>query len=190
MLRYGKIPEAIISFPKDGELRLALWELHEIAIGTKRPQSEEHLATLQRRYRRLLGLAESAPVPLPDIAAPQDLPLLPEVKALLGKNYRFAGRGRDPEEDRIFIREKLTEVSKKYGDYMCRLMVRVPAGLLEGNKELIEVSGVYSSDLNTKLALQNANLLMVAVDRVSQLCSRGLYSNFVRNAVSPVILQL
>jgi hypothetical protein len=47
-------------------------------------------------------------------------------------------------------------------------MVRVPAGLLEGNKELIEVSGVYSSDLNTKLALQNANLLMVAVDRVSK----------------------
>lgn len=85
----------------------------------------------------------------------------------MGKNYRFAGRGRDPEEDRIYIREKLIEVSKKYGDYMCRLMVRVPAGLLEGNKELIEVSGVYSSDLNTKLALQNANLLMVAVDRVS-----------------------
>jgi hypothetical protein len=101
----GKVPEAIISFPKDGELRLALWELHEISIGTKRPQSEEHLASLQRRYRRLLGLGETAPVPLPNIAAPQDLPLLPEVKALLGKNYRFAGRGRDPKRT-VFSSEK------------------------------------------------------------------------------------
>lgn len=49
-------------------------------MGTKRPQSEEHLSSLQYRYRKLLGLAENDPVPLPNVAAPQDLPLLPEVK--------------------------------------------------------------------------------------------------------------
>jgi hypothetical protein len=37
------------------------------------------------------------------------------------------------------------------------------------NKELIEISGIYSSDLTTKSTLQNANLIMVAVNRVETL---------------------
>jgi GTPase SAR1 family protein len=174
LLRYGKIPEAIVCFPKEGELRLALWELHEIARGTKSPASPEHFNLLQRRYRRLLGLSESTPIPLQHISTPHDFVLPPDVQSVVGKNFRFSGRGYDPEEDRIYIREKIREVSRQFGLFMCRLMVRIPCGILEGNKELVEISGIYSSDLTTKLTLQNANLVMVAVNR-----TRGITGDLI-----------
>jgi hypothetical protein len=80
LLRYGKIPEVIVCFPKEGELRLALWELHEIARGTKKPASQEHFNLLQRRYRRLLGLSETTPIPLQHISTPHDFVLPPDVQ--------------------------------------------------------------------------------------------------------------
>jgi hypothetical protein len=85
---------------------------------------------------------------------------------LLGKNFRFLGLGRSLEQDRIYIREKLREITRHYGYHMCRVLVRLPSSLLEGDRELVEVSGVFTSELHTKLVLQNSHLLMVAVDKM------------------------
>jgi hypothetical protein len=73
MVRYGSVPELIVSFPKEGELRLALWELHEITMGTKRAHTEDQLRLLKLRYRKMLGLAEETDVPLPNVGSPHDL---------------------------------------------------------------------------------------------------------------------
>jgi hypothetical protein len=73
MVRYGSVPELVVSFPKEGELRLALWELHEIASGTKKAHTEDQVRVLKIRYRRMLGLSEDIDVPLPNIASPHDM---------------------------------------------------------------------------------------------------------------------
>jgi len=175
-VRFGNIPELIVSFPHEGELRIALWELHEIMIlGTKQFQSEQHKALTETRYRRLLGLSDDVPIPLPDIESPQDLPLDRDVSMLLGQNFRFAGLGKSLPKDRVFVREKLQEITKNYAYHMCKFLVRVPSSILDGNKELIEMSGPYiHGDFGTKNAVENTNLLIVAVDRV-----RGLSNDIV-----------
>jgi len=169
LMRYSAIPDLIVSFPKEGELRLSLWELHEIAKGTKRATSAKHLQVLQARYRRMLGLSEQEDVPLLTIDSPQNLPLSPEVLTLLGRNYRFVGLGRSLAEDRIYIREKLREIVANYGYHMIRVMVRLPSTLLEGNREVVEISSLYASDPSTRMMVQNSNLVMVALDRAEGL---------------------
>lgn len=175
-VRYGRIPELIVSFPNEGELRLALWEVHEICIlGTKAYQSEPHKRISETRYRKMLGLADDAIIPISEIDSPQDLPLDRDVSQLLGQNFRFAGLGKSLSQDRVFVREKLQEITTKYAYHMCKFLVRVPSSILDGNKELIEMSGPYiHGDFGTKAVLENTNLLLVAVDRV-----RGLSSDIV-----------
>ena len=175
-VRYGRIPELIVSFPNEGELRLALWEVHEICVlGYKTYQSEQHKRISETRYRRMLGLAEDVGIPLTHIDSPQDLPLDRDVAQLLGQNFRFAGLGKSLAHDRVFVREKLQEITTKYAYHMCKFLVRVPSSILDGNKELIEMSGPYiHGDFGTKAAVENTNLLLVAVDRV-----RGLSSDIV-----------
>lgn len=175
-VRYGRIPELIVSFPNEGELRLALWEVHEICVmGTKTYQSEQHKRISETRYRRMLGLSEDDGIPLTHIDSPQDLPLDRDVAQLLGQNFRFAGLGKSLGHDRVFVREKLQDITTKYAYHMCKFLVRVPSSILDGNKELIEMSGPYiHGDFGTKAAVENTNLLLVAVDRV-----RGLSSDIV-----------
>lgn len=175
-VRYGRIPELIVSFPNEGELRLALWEVHEICIlGAKTYQSEAHKRISETRYRRMLGLSEEDGIPLTHIDSPQDLPLDRDVAQLLGQNFRFAGLGKSLSHDRVFVREKLQDITTKYAYHMCKFLVRVPSSILDGNKELIEMSGPYiHGDFGTKAAVENTNLLLVAVDRV-----RGLSSDIV-----------
>jgi hypothetical protein len=175
-VRYGRIPELIVTFPHEGELRLALWELHEIVfLGTKQFQSEQHKSLTETRYRRLLGLSDDSPIPLANVESPQDLPLDHDVQMLLGQNFRFAGLGKSLAQDRVFVRDKLQEITNNYAYHMCKFLVRVPSSILDGNKELIEMSGPYiHGDFGTKNAIENTNLLLVAVDRV-----RGLSSDIV-----------
>jgi hypothetical protein len=165
-LRYGEIPELIVCFPTENEIRLALWELHEIVSGLKRVVSEDHINMLQARYRRLLNLADEVQLPLPNIGTPHELPLGVELMNLLGKNFRFVGLGKSLDADRIYIREKMKEIAKHYGLHMVRMIVRLPSTLLEGNRELVEVSGTYSQDLRTKRALEGSDLVMITVDRL------------------------
>lgn len=165
ILRYGKVPSLIVSFPSENEMRLSLWELHEIVNGvTKVNHSPASLRTLEKRYRLLLRLEEQVSVPLPSISSPQELPLCHQCTKLAGKNYRFTGVGKDLIQDRVYIREKIRETIKFYGFYMVRFLVRVPCTILEGNKELMEVAGNPSDRLHNKRAIENANLLMVTVD--------------------------
>jgi F-box/leucine-rich repeat protein 2/20 len=175
-VRYGRIPELIVSFPQEGELRLALWELHEIQLlGTKQFQSPQHQSLIENRYRKLLSLSEDTPIPLSDIDSPHDLPLDRDVAMLLGQNFRFVGLGKSLAQDRVFVREKLQDITTKYAYHMCKFLVRVPSSILDGNKELIEMSGPYiHGDFGTKMAVENTNLLLVAVDRI-----RGLSSDIV-----------
>eukprot|EP01127_Copromyxa_protea_P019967 TRINITY_DN6588_c0_g1_i1.p1 TRINITY_DN6588_c0_g1~~TRINITY_DN6588_c0_g1_i1.p1 ORF type:complete len:1889 (+),score=263.28 TRINITY_DN6588_c0_g1_i1:30-5669(+) len=165
ILRYGKVPSLIVSFPSENEMRLFLWELHEVASGHSKVQhTPASLRSLEKRYRILLGIEDTVPIPLSGISSPQELELTCQCKKLMGKNYRFTGLGKDLIHDRVYIREKIRETIQHYGFYMVRFLVRVPCTILEGNKELIEVAGTPSSGLHTKRTLENANLLMVAVD--------------------------
>lgn len=166
-VRYGKIPELIVSFPQESELRLVLWELHDIYNGVKNFPSEEHMFILNARYRCMLGLNETDTIPLPRISSPQDLPLTRQVRMLVGNNFRFVGLGKSLEQDRIYVREKLKDAIKNYGYYMCRLLLRVPSSLLEGNREIVDVSGPYlRSDFQTKRAIENTNLMIIVMDRL------------------------
>lgn len=183
ILRYGKVPSLIVSFPSENELRLSLWELHEVASGlSKVHHTASSLRTLEKRYRLLLGLPGDTTIPLPSISSPQDLPLTCQCTKLAGKNYRFTGIGRELVQDRVFIREKIRETIQHYGFYMVRFLVRVPCTVLEGNKELIEVAGNPSDRLHSKRCVENANLLMVTVD------SQGLspeISELIRSSKFP-----
>lgn len=164
-LRYGKVPSLIVSFPSENEVRLALWELHEVVSGlSKVNHTPASLRTLEKRYRTLLDLSPDTTIPLPEVSSPQDLILGNQCAKLAGKNYRFTGLGKDLIQDRVYIREKIRETIVHYGFYMVRFLVRVPCTVLEGNKELIEVAGTPSSGLYGKRCIENANLLMVAVD--------------------------
>lgn len=165
-LRYGEIPELVVCFPTENEIRLALWELHEIVAGLKRVVSDDHANLLQSRYRRLLNLSDEVTLPLPNVSTPHELPLGIELMNLLGKNFRFVGLGKSLEADRIYIREKMREIVKHYGFHLVRMIVRLPSTILEGNRELVEVSGAYSQDLRTKRVLENSDLVMITVDRL------------------------
>jgi hypothetical protein len=165
VLRYGKVPSLIVSFPSENELRLALWELHEVVNGlSKARHTPASIRALEKRYRILLGLDEEVSVPLCSVTSPQELTLTCQCLKLAGKNYRFTGTGKDLIHDRVYIREKIRETIYHYGFYMVRFLVRVPCTVLEGNKELIEVAGTPAAGHHTKRCIENANLLMVAVD--------------------------
>eukprot|EP01125_Pyxidicula_operculata_P009594 TRINITY_DN3154_c0_g1_i1.p1 TRINITY_DN3154_c0_g1~~TRINITY_DN3154_c0_g1_i1.p1 ORF type:complete len:698 (-),score=184.97 TRINITY_DN3154_c0_g1_i1:114-2207(-) len=173
VLRYGKVPSLIVSFPTEREVRLALWKLHEVQQGTLSVENVLQLNIMRARYRLMLGLSESQEIPLPYIHSPQDFHLdTLVVLKLLGKNFRFTGLGKDLQQDRVYIREKIKETISKYSYFMVKFMVRVPCKVLEGNRELIEVSSSSMvTDHNAQLAIQNANLLMIAVDTKQGLCT-------------------
>jgi hypothetical protein len=71
-----------------------------------------------------------------DIPGPEFLPIPKHIQEVLGQRYRFRGAGMDPNLDRIYIREKMLEVTTRYGLVAKSYRLKVPTGILEGNKEL------------------------------------------------------
>ena len=83
----------------------------------------------------------------------------------MGKSYRFRGLGENFNLDRIYVREKLRDVIVNYSFYVCNLLVKMPCGLLEGNKDLVEISSIEVTNPKTIQSISTANLLIVLLDK-------------------------
>ncbi len=148
--------------------------------------NDKYIQHLKRQYRILLDLPRDQRIPLPNIPSSDHLPLQKDILPLLGKCIRFQGRGKDIHLDRIYIREKILEIINRYGFITEDIHIRMPCGVLKGNRELILLDIVPSdisintnnsnsnnSSLNMNnnnnnkrdFSIQNANMLIITIDR-------------------------
>eukprot|EP01114_Cavostelium_apophysatum_P008637 TRINITY_DN2126_c0_g1_i1.p1 TRINITY_DN2126_c0_g1~~TRINITY_DN2126_c0_g1_i1.p1 ORF type:complete len:1679 (-),score=453.03 TRINITY_DN2126_c0_g1_i1:53-5089(-) len=171
VLSYAKTPELHVRFIGQDELRKRLFQLHQLLLGCAPNAVSETLDFLRREYRQILHLSRDQVIPLQNITSPADLPVPESTASLLGRSVTFRGRGRDPNIDRIFIREKMMETVNRFGFMTEATEVRMPCGILNGNRDLIvfdfNETEIFVSH-NKDASLSNVNLLFVAVD------SRGL----------------
>jgi hypothetical protein len=137
-IRYGAIPELLCTFPEESELRAALWELHEVEQGYKQMDPTD-LRALRERYELVFGVKREA-LANEYTQSPQHLPIPENVRRFLGKTYRFRGLGQDFNVDRIYIREKMKQLTTGFGFYSPAFLLRLPCAILEGNIEFI-ISG-------------------------------------------------
>lgn len=160
---------------------MSLWEIHIELMNCSTISKNGKFSQMEKQYRNILSLTTTQQIPILGISSPQEFKFAPDVLSVLGKKFRFIGQGLNFEKDRIYIREQIKQVISKYGYLMVKFLVRVPCMILEGNKELIEISGRSSHHLNFKSAIKSANLLMVAVDKVITFSSYCIYFFIGRN---------
>lgn len=182
--RHGAIPELIVSFMDESKLRAELWKLHEIESGIRRLDTQSTLKDfyykmyLESLYKFVvLGMKDSKSkvnmsgtfangrITLNNIRSADDFKIPPDVKGLLGKTYRFKGLGTNFAVDRMYIKQKMHEIFTGYGFYVSNILVKIPCKILEGNRELAELSGTELINLKVSQYIQDANILLVAVDK-------------------------
>jgi hypothetical protein len=164
-LRHGKIPELVVSFLDERKLRLELWKLHELASGSAKVEIDAARANMENCYRAVLGLKKEEKIPLRNIQTAMDFKIPKEAQKLMGKTYRFRGLGKSFLLDRIYIRQKLHEILTGYSFYTSNLLVKMPCKILDGKKELVDVCGAFVPDLKVTHIVQNANVVVVALDK-------------------------
>lgn len=120
-----------------------------------------------RQYRQVLNLGRDfTQIPL-KVHSSAELPLHPSVFTVLGKTYQFTGQGANVNLDRIYIREKLLEAINRYPFIIEKILIKMPCGLLNGEKQLILAeSNTIDQESREKVISQveSANLVLVAID--------------------------
>eukprot|EP01114_Cavostelium_apophysatum_P016768 TRINITY_DN4835_c0_g1_i2.p1 TRINITY_DN4835_c0_g1~~TRINITY_DN4835_c0_g1_i2.p1 ORF type:complete len:1883 (+),score=577.61 TRINITY_DN4835_c0_g1_i2:264-5912(+) len=164
-LRFGNVPELIVSFVEETKLLNELWKLHEVESGLRKLENAAARHYLESLYRAVLGISQQQRVPLAHVKSTMDFKLPSDAKSLLGKTYRFKGTGNNFSLDRIYVRQKLKEIVSGYGFYTTNILIKMPCKILEGNRELSELSGTEMSSLKVSQYIQNANVLVLALDK-------------------------
>lgn len=139
---------------------------------------------MENSYRKILQLSPDQIIPLQTVESPREFLFPFKVKHLFGRNYRFRGSGFNFNVDRIYIREKLRELVTVYGDYIKKLLVKLPSSLLQGNREIIELSSSIEVPSNRLVnTVDGTNLILVAMDErgLTSSLQQFLRNNFISN---------
>lgn len=165
-ISYGRVPELYVKFLSENEFRTQLWIVHnpEDLVA----ESDQYVQYIHREYRNLLDVPKDKPVPLSGIKTMQDLPIPISIRTLLGRSVIFRGKGTNLNTDRIFVREKLLETVTRFGFLADKIQVKLPCGLLKGNRQLTVIDSdcfdPLSKERRDKI-LQSVNLLLVSLDK-------------------------
>jgi hypothetical protein len=161
-LRYGKIPELIVTLVDEAKLRQDLWEVHEIELGHKRIQNKAHRDLVEARYRAVLGIA-TAKIPLSGVKSSKDFQLPEKIRQLLGKTYKFRGLGKNFNVDRIYIREKLKVVLNGFAYCCTSFFLNMPCKILEA-QEITEIPSVDIARSKMIETIGESNLLILLLN--------------------------
>ena len=177
---YGLIPEIIITFPKETEVRNALWEHYLISTGCKRVDENKRRILMQFhnnifKNQNSYGFVSNA----------KQIPIPKNFLNVIGKTFCFKGKGENIAIDRIFIREKLKEIARQYGFLTHNVIVKLPSKMVEGKIEVI-LADIVDNDESKKWkalnSLKRSNLLVLTVDEngiCEETCDMLFKSGFI-----------
>ncbi|KAH3762498.1 leucine Rich Repeat family protein [Pelomyxa schiedti] len=186
VMKYGRIPEAVITFLSPEDLAASLWELCLEAHGLKTLDAD-YKQFLQWRFTMITG---KLPTPTRLLSIPSQQffvnSLRPEIAHLLGKKARYRGNGASLPKDRIYVREMIKQAFGIWPFFIESLSIKFPCGLLDGNREVVITDCEIWEPLITARclnAMHGANLLILSVD------GKGITQDFATMIKSAYYLQ-
>ena len=161
VIGYGNVPEVIVSFPKEQEIRAALWEYYLVSTKCKKVDNVK-LGVLTQFHNNVFGKKSFG-----FVSNMKQIPIPQHILSVLGKTFSFKGRGQSLDVDRIFVREKLREIGKQLGFLTHNLIVKLPSKLVQGKIELILANfspGDEPKKWKVLNALKRTNLVVLTID--------------------------
>jgi hypothetical protein len=122
--------------------RKLLWQVHEDKY------EEGSKEDVIKNYKQLFELPKEAHIPLQGITSAEQLPIPGHILQVLGQSFKYSGDGKDLNIDRIYIREQTLEIIWKYGFIIEKIHLKLPCGILRGNRMLSVVGNDSIAEVN------------------------------------------
>jgi hypothetical protein len=159
VVNYSAVPQLVVTFPSERQVRLTLWQLHQVAQGALQLEQEQ-LSRLRRQYAALLNLTPAQGVL--HCATAEQLPLAADLLSVLGRTLCYRGLGADLCADRLYLREQMLLLGRRFGGLLSEYVISVPSSLVARHLELTVTAPTARRVLFRQV--RKSSLLAVAVD--------------------------
>mmetsp|Transcript_7072 Transcript_7072/g.21557 ORF Transcript_7072/g.21557 Transcript_7072/m.21557 type:complete len:1945 (+) Transcript_7072:1330-7164(+) len=160
VVNYSAVPQLVVTFPSERQVRLTLWQLHQVADGALQLE-QELLLRLRRQYAALLNLTVEQGL-VAGCTSEQQLPLASDLLSVLGRTLCYRGLGADLCADRLYLREQMLLLGRRFGGMISEYVISVPSSLVARHLELTVTAPTSRRVLFRQV--RKSSLLAVAVD--------------------------